>query len=231
MAQQKILIVEDDIEISEILTLYLVKNGFECLQAFDGNSALSSARTFHPNLLILDAQLPGLNGIEVCRILRQELTIPILFLSGLGDDQAKQRALDAGGTDYFTKPFSFAELLTHVNTALQHFGLTDILPIRKQSLVYPGLTIDLIDSIVKMDDNIIDLPPIEFQLLIRLARNPGWPFTTEQLYNLVWGSGIVDTRLVATHINRLRNKLEQNTAHRKYLITVWGKGYKFNDQL
>jgi len=231
MAQQKILIIEDDIELSEIITLYLTKNDFECNQAFDGHEAISLARESPPHLMILDVQLPGMNGLDVCRVLRQETDTPILFLSCCGEEQDKILGLETGGDDYMSKPFSLAELLARVKAALRRSGLPDMPVIHKKTLEFPGLLIDSINSQVMMDDVTLDLTQMEFQLLIRLARNPGWTFSAEQLFSLVWGANSIDTRTVAVHINRLRKKLEQHSNNREYIITVWGKGYKFNEQL
>lgn len=231
MAEQKILIIEDDQDISEIIALYLTKNGFHCCQAFDGDEALRLARELEPSLLILDVQLPGRDGIDICQLLRQETDIPILFLSCLGEEYDKIRALDAGGDDYITKPFSLSELLARVKAALRRSGLPDTSVMRKQLLEFPGLKIDLLQSVAFLDGQQLELTQMEFQLLARLARNPGWTFTNEQLFSLVWGEKSVDTRTVAVHINRLRKKLKQIEQHREYILTVWGKGYKFTTQL
>ncbi|TWH49541.1 response regulator transcription factor [Sporomusa sp. KB1] len=231
MTEQKILIIEDDKDISEIIAVYLSKNGFDCQQAFDGNEALRMAREVEPSLLILDVQLPGRDGVDICQVLRQETDIPILFLSCLGEEQDKIRGLDAGGDDYITKPFSLAELLARVNAALRRSGLPDTSVTRKQVLEFPGLKIDLAESLAWLGGRALDLTQLEFQVLVRLARNPGWPFTSEQLFSLIWGEKCIDTRTVAVHINRLRKKLEQNEGKREYILTVWGKGYKFNNQL
>jgi two-component system response regulator VicR len=231
MAEQKILIIEDDKDISEIMTVYLTKNGFDCRQVFDGNEALRMTREVDPALLILDVQLPGRDGVNICQVLRQETDIPILFLSCLGEEQDKIRGLEAGGDDYITKPFSLAELLARVKAALRRSGLPDTSGSRKQVLEFPGLRIDLAESLAFLEGEVLDLTQMEFQVLVRLARNPGWPFTSEQLFSLVWGEKCVDTRTVAVHINRLRKKLEQTAGKREYILTVWGKGYKFNNQL
>lgn len=231
MAKQEILIIEDDKDISEIMAVYLTKNGFDCLQAFDGNEALRMAREAEPALLILDVQLPGQDGINLCQVLRQETDIPILFLSCLGEEHDKIRGLEAGGDDYITKPFSLAELLARVKAALRRSGLPDTNGTRKQVLEFPGLRIDLVQSLAYLDGAALDLTQMEFQLLVRLARNPGWPFTSEQLFSLLWGEKSIDTRTVPVHINRLRKKLEQTARKREYILTVWGKGYKFNNQL
>ena len=231
MSEQKILIIEDDKDISEIIAVYLTKNGFNCQQAFDGDEALRMAREVNPALLILDVQLPGRDGVDICQLLRQETDIPILFLSCLGEEYDKIRALEAGGDDYITKPFSLAELLARVKAALRRSGLPDTSVTRKQVLEFPGLKIDLLQSLAFLDGRELDLTQMEFQVLVRLARNPGWTFTSEQLFSLVWGEKSVDTRTVAVHINRLRKKLEQTGGNREYILTVWGKGYKFTNQL
>lgn len=231
MLQQKILIIEDDKDMSEIISLYLTKNGFKCLQAFDGSTAVVEARGNCPDLIILDVQLPGINGIDVCRALRQETDIPILFLSCLAEERDKICGLEAGGDDYIAKPFSLPELHARVKAALRRRGLPDTPGMPKPLLEFPGLKIDLAKGLVMVDDTLVDIPPMEYQLLVRLARNPGWSFSTEQLFTLIWGADSIDTRTVAVHINRLRKRLDQNTGRHEYISTVWGKGYKFNDQL
>lgn len=231
MAQQKILIIEDDRDMSEIILLYLRKSGFECRQAFDGPAAIQLAREYCPDLLILDVQLPGLNGLEVCRTLRHEMDTPILFLSCLGEEIDKINGLEAGGDDYIAKPFSLPELLARVRAALRRSGLPDTQRQHKTILNYPDLSIDLQRSQVCLHDRPIDLTPMEYQLLVRLARNPGWTFSNEQLFSLVWGGESIDTRTVAVHVNRLRSKLKRSENSPEYILTVWGKGYKFNNQL
>jgi DNA-binding response OmpR family regulator len=230
LLQQKLLIVDDEQEMNDVTCLYLTKNYYECLQAFDGTSALALAREHCPNLIILDINLPGPSGIELCQILRRETDAPILFLSCLGETHDKILGLSAGGDDYITKPFSLAELLARVKAALRRSGLPNQAGIRKQFLDFPGLRIDLVNSVVIVNDIVIDLPPREFQLLARLARNPGWTYTAEQLFSLVWGADSIDTRTVAVHINRLRKKLSAGS-DLDYILTAWGKGYKFNDLL
>ena len=231
MSQQKILIVEDDMDMSEIIYLYLVKNGFHCKQSFTGPTALLSVREYCPDLIILDVQLPGMSGIEVCHTLRQTTDAPVIFVSCLGEEYDKIVGLEAGGDDYITKPFSLAELLARVKAALRRSGLPDTPIITSHVLTFPGLKLDLVNTVVFIDNIPVDLPQMEFHLLARLARNPGWTFSAEQLFSLVWGTSTIDTRTVAVHINRLRKKLEHNSNKLEYIITVWGKGYKFNDQL
>ena len=231
MSQQKILIVEDDMDMSEIIYLYLGKNGFHCKQSFTGPTALLLAREYCPDLIILDVQLPGMSGIEVCHTLRQTTDAPVIFVSCLGEEYDKIVGLEAGGDDYITKPFSLAELLARVKAALRRSGLPDTPIITSHLLTFPGLKLDLVNTVVFIDNIPVDLPQMEFHLLARLARNPGWTFSAEQLFSLVWGTSTIDTRTVAVHINRLRKKLEHNSKKLEYIITVWGKGYKFNDQL
>lgn len=231
MTQQKIMIIEDDNDISEIIAVYLRKNGYDCCQVFDGNEVLSMAHEHIPDLFILDVQLPGCNGINICQSLRRETDSPILFLSCLGEELDKIRGLEAGGDDYITKPFSLPELLARVKAALRRSGLPDMPSTRMQVLTFPGLTIDLTQSMTFLDGEVLVLPHLEFQVLSRLARNPGWTFTSEQLFSLIWGEESIDTRTVAVHINRLRKKLENNIGKKEYILTVWGKGYKFNNQL
>lgn len=231
VAQQKILIVEDDTDTSEIIYLYLTKNGLSCKQVFNGSAVPTLVHEYCPDLIILDVQLPGMSGIEVCRMLRQSTDAPILFLSCLGEEYDKIIGLEAGGDDYITKPFSLAELLARVKAALRRSGLPEVPSIRNQILEFQGLTLDFSNDMAFLEGTPIDLTHMEFHLLARLARNPGWTFSAEQLFSLVWGTNTIDTRTVAVHINRLRKKLEQNPGNLEYIVTVWGKGYKFNDQL
>lgn len=231
MIQQKIMIIEDDNDISDIIAVYLRKNGYECQQFFDGKAALTAIHTYSPDLFILDIQLPDINGIDICQSLRREINSPILFVSCLGEESDKIKGLEAGGDDYITKPFSLPELLARVKAALRRSGLPDTPATRMQVLKFSGLTIDLAQATVFLDGKLLDLPHLEFQVLARLARNPGWTFTSEQLFSLIWGGKSIDTRTVAVHINRLRKKLENNTGKNEYILTVWGKGYKFNNQL
>ena len=227
----KILIIEDDRDMSEILLLYLRKNGFECRQAFDGPAAIQLAREYAPDLLILDVELPGLNGIEVCQVLRKEMDTPILFLSGLGEERDKIKGLEAGGDDYVAKPFSLPELLARIRAALRRSGLPDASRQHLGQIEFPGLNIELNKAQVERDGKPVELTPMEYQVLTRLARNPGWAFSNEQLFSLIWGGESIETRTVAVHINRLRNKLGKSNDGKDYILTVWGKGYKFNDQL
>ena len=176
-------------------------------------------------------ELPGLNGIEVCKTLRQEMDTPILFLSGLGEERDKIKGLEAGGDDYVAKPFSLPELLARIRSALRRSGLPDASRQHINHLEFPGLSIDLGRAQAVRDGKTLELTQMEYQLLTRLARNPGWAFSNEQLFSLIWGGECIDTRTVAVHINRLRNKLGKSSVGKDYILTVWGKGYKFNDQL
>lgn len=225
------MIIEDDPDISDIIAVYLRKHGYDCQQIFEGSHIKEVVYNFLPDLFILDVQLPGCDGISICQLLRRESNTPVLFLSCLGEEQDKIRGLEAGGDDYITKPFSLPELLARVKAALRRSGLPDTMNTRQQILSFPGLTIDLQQSRVFLNEEELLLPPLEFQVLARLARNPGWTFTSEQLFSLIWGEESIDTRTVAVHINRLRKKLQTTVTGQEYILTVWGKGYKFNPQL
>lgn len=230
MDQYKILIVEDDQDISEVIKQYLKKHGYLCQQLFTGGIAVKEVRDFFPDLIILDIQLPDSSGFDICKKIRHETDVPILFLSGLGEEHDKIKGLRSGGDDYMTKPFSLAELLARIQAILRRSNLPKTATAVKQTLEFPGLQIDLDHSRVILNGNILDLSPIEFQLLLRLARNPGWIYTAEQLFTLVWGEVGIDTRTVAVHINRLRKKMNQDE-NRSYILTVWRRGYKFNEEL
>lgn len=231
MSRQKLLIIDDDLITNRNICLYLAEQGFHCLQAASADAALAMAREHCPDLIVLDVLLTDTNGIQLCKTLREEFDSPILFLSCCGEEQDIILGLEAGGDDYLTKPFSLAELTARIKAFLRRRGLPDASLSQNRFLEFPGLTIDLIKSIALVNETMLDLTIKEFQLLARLARNPGWTFTSEQLFSLVWGEDGIDTRTVTVHINRLRKKLAQDSGGREYILTVWGTGYMFNDQL
>lgn len=230
MSLQKILIVDDDSISSRIIYRHLTKQGFKCVQAHNGDLAFALAREYYPNVIILDVLLPDINGLQLCRLLRQETDTPILFLSCCDEERDKILGLEAGGDDYVTKPFSLAELTARVKALLRRRGLPDEPPSPSRLLEFPGLTIDLARSIAIVNEAVLDLTVKEFQILARLARNPGWVLTSKQLFQLVWETEAIDTRTVAVHINRLRKKLAKVSGNREYILTMWGNGYMFNDK-
>ncbi len=227
--KQKILIVDDDENIADLISLYLTKECFDVQIAPDGESALAAVRSFQPNLILLDLMLPGIDGYEVCRQIRKDQSTPIIMLSAKGEVFDKVLGLELGADDYMEKPFDSKELVARVKAVLRRYkpaaGQSDETDnIKKVSL--PDLEINLTNYSVIYRGSVVDMPPKELELLYFLASSPNQVFTREQLLDQIWGYEYIgDTRTVDVHIKRLREKISDNPAWR--LSTVWGIGYKF----
>lgn len=227
MSGEKILVVDDETEIRDLITLYLIKNGFQAITAENGLQAIDLAHTQKPDLIILDILLPGLDGIEVCQILRKNNHVPILFLSCKSQDADKIQGLTVGGDDYITKPFSFGELVARVKSHLRRSHLANPIRTEENSLItYPGLVINLISHEVLVNNCPVDLAAKEFQLLALLTQNPNKIFSIDHLFQLLWDSH-GDCRTVMTHMSNLRKKIEQDPSNPKYVRTIRNVGYKF----
>lgn len=229
MVKEKILIVDDDQEIIDLISIYLSDEGYRIITAQNGKYALKQAWHENPHLVILDVLLPDLDGIEICQELRRFTDIPILFLSCKKDDVDKIVGLRVGGDDYITKPFNLGELAARVKAHLRRSKLHD--PDRDyfQVLSFPGLRIDLSRHEVTSGEAPVFVSVKEFQLLTVLARNPNRVFHQDHLFDLIWGTDdLGDTRTVAVHISNLRKKIEPNPTKPRYILTVRGAGYKFN---
>jgi two-component system OmpR family response regulator len=222
----KILIVEDDPNILEVLKYNLGKEGYDTFTAVDGVQALELARTNKPDLIILDIMLPKMSGFEVCRILRKEMAIPIIMLTARDDEIDKVTGLDLGADDYMTKPFSIRELMARIRAMLRRVEIQTVIP--ETPLRFGDLEVDTLHHVITRAGNTLNLSPKEFDLLVFLTSNKGLVFSRDQLLEKVWGyeySG--DTRTVDVHIRWLREKIEDNSEEPKRLITVRGVGYKF----
>ncbi len=232
MEGKRILVVEDDETLLDVLRYNLAKEGYDVVSAVDGVQALELARSERPDLIILDIMLPKLDGFEVCRILRKDMTTPILMLTAKVEEVDKVLGLGIGADDYMTKPFSVRELLARVRAMLRRTELLKEKPSFEEEDVPPmikvgDLAVDLARHQVSLGDSILDLSPKEFELLVFLARNRGRAFTRDYLLEKVWGYDYVgDTRTVDVHIRWLRRKLEADPAHPQRLLTVRGFGYK-----
>ena len=229
-AKQKILIVDDDNNIAELISLYLTKECFTCQIENDGESALAAMDTFVPDLILLDLMLPGKDGYEVCREIRHTSAVPIIMLSAKGEVFDKVLGLELGADDYMIKPFDAKELVARVKAVLRRFSqpvAANTLPERQIRVVeYPDLTINLTNYSVLYKGQSLDMPPKELELLYFLAASPNQVFTREQLLDHIWGYEYVgDTRTVDVHIKRLREKI--NGSDDWAIATVWGIGYKF----
>ena len=225
IGKQRILIVDDDENIAELISLYLTKECFDTKIVFNGEDALSTFETYEPNLILLDLMLPGIDGYQVCREIRAKSGVPIIMLSAKGEIFDKVLGLELGADDYMVKPFEPKELLGRVKAVLRRSDTKE--SNAEKEIVFPNLTINLSNYELKINGNIVDVPPKELELLYFLASNPNRVFTREQLLEEVWGFDYFgDSRTVDVHIKRLREKLEGVEANWQ-LKTVWGVGYKF----
>jgi len=231
---KRILIIEDDRDLSNLVEIHVNDIGFQLDKAFDGETGLQMAEKDKYELVILDIMLPGMEGFEVCRKIREtNKSLPILMLTARSEELDKVLGLELGADDYITKPFSIRELMARIKTNIRRVDA-----VREESeprdtsipLVFDELTIDLEKRKVKLGDKLIELTAKEFDVLALFASHPGRSYTREQLLNEVWGyhfDGYDHT--VNLHINRLRSKIEQDPSHPKYIKTVWGVGYRFVD--
>jgi two-component system OmpR family response regulator len=228
MSNSKILIIEDDPNLLATLKYNLQKDGHDVVTAVDGAAAISKARQEKPDLIILDVMLPILDGFEVCRILRKEMTVPILMLTAKTEETDKIVGLEIGADDYMTKPFSMRELLARVRVMFRRARMTKEVPDNDASpLIINNLEIDPVRHTTLLNKNVLNLTPKEFDLLYFLAKNKGMVFNREQLLEKVWDYDYAgNTRTVDVHIRWLRKKLEKDPQKPRYLITVRGTGYK-----
>ena len=230
--KQRILIVDDDYNIAELISLYLTKECFETKIVGDGEEALRVFPEFQPNLILLDLMLPGIDGYQVCRELRSTSQVPIIMLSAKGEIFDKVLGLELGADDYMIKPFDSKELVARVKAVLRRYQLPVQMPASSVTeqhgnfVEYPDLIVNLTNYSVIYNGHSIELPPKELDLLYFLASSPNQVFTREQLLDHIWGYEYIgDTRTVDVHIKRLREKIKGND--KWALTTVWGIGYKF----
>lgn len=229
VAKQRILIVDDDNNIAELISLYLTKECYDTRIVNDGEEALSAFESYNPNLILLDLMLPGIDGYQVCREIRSKANVPIIMLSAKGEIFDKVLGLELGADDYIMKPFDSKELVARVKAVLRRYQ-----PIVKQEapsidikcVEYPDLTVNLSNYSVLYQGQNVDMPPKELELLYFLAASPNQVFTREQLLDNIWGYEYVgDTRTVDVHVKRLREKIKDHESWQ--IATVWGIGYKF----
>ena len=226
----KILIIEDDLSIAELENDYLTMSGFECDIATDGNSGLEKARSGDYALIIVDIMLPGRDGFSICKEIRAESDVPIIFLSAKSDEIDKVRGLGLGADDYMTKPFSPSELVARVKSHIARYEkLTAAANKAKPDvLTIGGLKIDKNAHRVYVDDNEVAMPVKEYELLLFLSENPNIVFNKERLFDRIWGMDAMgDVSTVTVHIQRIRDKIDKNRSGNKFIETVWGAGYRF----
>ena len=219
---QKILVVDDDPAISEMLTIVLSAEGFDTVAVTDGALAVETASREQPDLILLDLMLPGMNGIDICRLIRQESSVPIIMLTAKTDTVDVVLGLESGADDYVNKPFKAKELVARIRARLRA-TVDEPSEIREVG----DLSIDVPAHTVKRNGAEISLTPLEFDLLLELARKPQQVFTREELLGKVWGyRHASDTRLVNVHVQRLRAKIEKDPENPQIVLTVRGVGYK-----
>lgn len=227
-SKQKILIVDDDENIAELISLYLIKECYETQIVHDGESALHAFPTFKPDLILLDLMLPGIDGYQVCREIRSQSNVPIIMLSAKGEVFDKVLGLELGADDYIIKPFDSKELVARVKAVLRRYQA--VKPEKPEQEIkcveYPDLVINQTNYSVLYNNQVVEMPPKELELLYFLAASPNQVFTREQLLDHIWGYEYLgDTRTVDVHVKRLREKIKD---HEHWgIATVWGIGYKF----
>ena len=222
-----VLVVDDELKITRLLRDYLQQAGFSVLTAADGPSALAVARRERPDMIVLDLGLPGLDGLDVTRALRTSSDVPIIMLTARADESDRIVGLELGADDYLVKPFSPKELVARVRAVLRRVDASVETP---DVVRAPGVSIDTARRAVTVSDAAVDLTPTEYDLLLHFARSPGRVFTRSQLLDAIHGVAFESyERAIDAHIKNLRRKLESDPAHPKYLLTVYGVGYKYAD--
>lgn len=232
MDKQKILIVDDDENIAELISLYLLKQCFDTEIAYNGTDALKLVNTYNPNLILLDIMLPDMDGYAVCTEIRKTKKTPIIMLSAKGEVFDKVLGLRLGADDYIIKPFDSNELVARVQAVLRRVPAIPENPAilapdhNGEYVEYEDLVVNITNYTVTFEGHQVDMPPKELELLYYLANKPNQVFTRDQLLDRLWGYEYMgDSRTVDVHIKRLREKLNDN--HNWSIATVWGKGYKF----
>jgi len=229
----KILIVDDEQDIVELLSYNLLKEGFSIVKAYDGEAALGLVRSEKPDLMILDLMLPKMNGLDVCKTIRRNpetASLPIIMLTAKGEEIDKVIGLEIGADDYITKPFSVKELIARVRTILRRLHESDNKTC-KEEFNYKDMAINYASCLVKISGKQVTLSPTELKLLFFLSRNQGRVYSRNQILDHVWGDDtFITDRAVDVHIRRLRSQIEKDMENPQYILTVRGFGYKFADK-
>jgi DNA-binding response OmpR family regulator len=225
MESSKILVVDDDKNINELLRLYLEKEGFTAVQSFDGPDAVKKFEENSPDLVLLDIMLPGMDGWQVCREIRKKSDKPVIMVTAKGETFDKVLGLELGADDYIVKPFDAKEVVARIKAVLRRYSTKN--ENKVEEVKYDNLVVNLTNYELRINGGLVDAPPKELELLYHLASNPNRVFTRDQLLDEVWGFEYYgDSRTVDVHVKRLREKLE-GKSEKWSLKTVWGVGYKF----
>lgn len=229
MSQEKVLVVDDEPELAELVRDYLKKEGFEVILAFDGEQGLEIYQRHKPSLVILDILLPKIDGFELCRMIRNDSAVPILMLSAKKSDVDKILGLGLGADDYLTKPFSPGELVARVKAQIRRYTMLSSPEQSKDMIRFQDLEVDSKGYNVYVKGDKIQLSAKEFEILHYMMIHPQQVFTREQLFNQIWGfNEYGDINTVTVHIRRIREKIEHDPSQPVYIKTVWGVGYKFD---
>lgn len=229
---KNILIIEDDPEIVKLLEIHLTDLSYTTSKSLDGFLGLQMALKNTYDLIILDITLPNMNGIEICKKIRAEKNTPIIMLTAKSEEIDRVLGLEIGADDYITKPFSIRELLARIKAVMRRTNAVQSEKKNASSITIDDLFIDIEKRKVQLNNQKIELSPKEFELLVLMANNPGRNYSRTELLNIIWGynfSGYEHT--VNSHINRLRAKIESDMANPHYILTTWGIGYKFNEEI
>ena len=225
---ESIMLVEDETSIRETMAEYLAEEGFEILQAADGLEALEVFRENQPDLIILDLMLPKLDGLEVCKAIRQKSNVPIIMVTARDEEIDKLLGLELGADDYITKPFSLREMKARIKAVLRRTGFQG--STEEHKISFGALEINTDRREVRMNNKIIELTPSEYAILTTLSQNVGRPYSRLQLLNATLGESYAGyERAIDTHVSNLRKKIEPNPQKPIYILTVYGLGYKFGD--
>jgi len=232
MIMKQILIIEDDLEIIRLLKIHLTDFIYDISTATDGEVGLQKALEKDYDLILLDLTLPTIDGIEVCKKLRAQKNTPVIMLTAKSEEIDRVLGLEIGADDYITKPFSIRELLARVKAVIRRTSSKPTVEKNNSSLSFDGLSIDIDKRKVILNDEKVELSPKEFELLVLMASNPGRNYTRTELLNIIWGYNFEGyEHTVNSHINRLRTKIEKDMTNPNYILTSWGVGYKFNEDI
>jgi phosphate regulon transcriptional regulator PhoB len=232
MVQKKILVVDDEKDIVELISYNLEQEGFAVIKAYDGQMAWERVKTAKPDLVVLDLMIPGIHGLEVCKLIRRDAAtqnLPIIMLTAKSDQVDKILGLELGADDYVTKPFNVRELIARIRAVLRRYEGRQQIEL-SETFAFQGLSVNFGSCTVAVDGKKVDLSSREFKLLKFFTEHPGRVYSRDQLLDYVWGDeAFVEPRTVDVHISRLRAAIEQDKENPKYILTIRGIGYRFAD--
>lgn len=229
---KEILIIEDDPEIIKLLEIHLTDLIYKTSKAMDGAEGLLMALNHDYDLILLDLTLPSMDGVEICKKLRAEKNTPVIMLTAKSEEIDRVLGLEIGADDYITKPFSIRELLARIKAVMRRTDAQQVKAENTATIACEGLFIDIDKRKVLLNDTKIELSPKEFELLVLMASNPGRNYSRTELLNMIWGYNFEGyEHTVNSHINRLRAKIESDMANPTFILTTWGVGYKFNEDI